>query len=202
METIEIYYSRYRYLASGQEFHLTSFVKDLSQEWGQKYYITEEAEAAIVDLINAEPLGMVNIDYWVENLWVIYGPKDVLNGKAKVKQAAWRFVADLSRNGRLWYFEKMGGHPRCGKLLMYNLDTIRSRREHNEPFQLYSNAESVFGEIITTEPQSLGFTKWLGLPESDKQAWMQQFLSWPQYYDVRTLADPIYPHPFHPELTA
>ena len=195
METTEVYIDRYRCLANGQEFNTAGFGRDLSQEWGQKYYVTEDGEAAIVDLINAEPEGMKDLDQYVETLWNKFGPRDVLNGKAKVQQAAWRFFADLSRNGRLWYFENMDGHPVCGKLIMHKLSEIDD--------QLYINANRVGKEEkLLTVLQPVTFEKWLSLPEVSKLSWMQQFLSSPQYYDVRTLSDPIHPHPFHPELTA
>jgi len=84
MKAIEIYIDRYRCLANGKEFNTAGFVRDLSQEWGQKYYVTENGEAASIDLLNAKPAGMIELDYYVESLWVDYGPKDPLNGKAKV----------------------------------------------------------------------------------------------------------------------
>ncbi len=195
METIEVYIDRYRCLANSQEFNTAGFARNLSQEWGQKYYVTEDGEAAIVDLINAKPTGMSDLDRWVEALWAEYGPKDPLNGKAKVQQAAWRFFADLSHNGRLWYFETMDGHPVCGKLVMHKPGEIDT--------QLYINAENIRqGRKILVELQPVTFEKWLGLTDAHKRLYMQQFLSSPQYYDVRTLSDPIFPHPFHPELNA
>lgn len=193
METIEVYIDRYRCLANGKEFNSAGFARDFSQEWGQKYYVTEDAEAAIIDLINDKPTGVLNLDHYVELLWLDYSPKDPLNGKAKVQQAAWRFFADLSHNGRLWYFETMDGHPVCGKLIMHKPGEIDT--------QLYVNAENLRqSKKIQAVLQAVTFKKWLGLPEADKQTWMHRFLCSPQYYDVRTLADPIYPHPFHPEL--
>ena len=194
METVEVYIDRYRCLANGKEFNTAGFARDLSQEWGQKYYVTENGEAAIVDLIKAKPIGIIELDYYVELLWVDYGPKDPLNGKAKVQQAAWRFFADLSRDGKLWYFETMDGHPVCGKLIMHKPGEIGT--------QLYINADNIRqSKKIVTELQLITFNKWLSLPEADKQSWMKQFLASPRFYEVRTLSDPIYPHPFHPEMS-
>lgn len=73
MEIVEIHVDRYRCLANGKEFNTISFAQDLSQEWGQKYYVTEDGEAAIVDLINAKPEGMVDLDSYVELLWIQSG---------------------------------------------------------------------------------------------------------------------------------
>lgn len=194
METTEVYIDRYRCLINGKEFNTAGFARDLSQEWGQKYYVTEDGEASIVDLINAKPAGMTDLDRYVELLWADYGPRDPLNGKAKVQQAAWRFFADLSRNGKLWYFETMDGHPVCGKLIMHKVEEIET--------QLYINAENIRQEMrIEVVLQPVTFTKWLGLTDAHKRFFMEQFLASPEYYDVRTLSDPIYPHPFHPEMS-
>ena len=154
-----------------------------------------------MDLINAEPEGMKDLDQYVETLWDKFGPRDVLNGKAKVQQAAWRFFADLSLNGKLWYFQRMEGHPICGRLVMYDLATLKSRREHNEKLEVYSNAERIGGESIQVELQPVTFTKWLGLSDADKQRWMKYFLATPAYYDIKNLDKPLFPHPFHPDLS-
>ena len=194
METIEIFITHFRCLVNGREFTKAGFGRDLSQEWGQKYYVTEDGEAAIVDLINAEPEGMRDLDQYVKMLWKEFGPKDVLNGLTSVQQAAWRFFADLSHNGCLWYFQRMEGHPVCGLLI---------RKPLNEEWngQFYSNAERIGGESIQVELQPVTFTKWLGLSDADKQRWMKYFLATPAYYDIKNLDKPLFPHPFHPELS-
>ena len=194
METIEVYHSFFRCLTNGKEFTTAGFGRDLSQEWGQKYYVTEDGEAAIVDLINAKPIGMADLDHYVELLWDEFSPKGVLNGKSNVRQAAWRFFADLSRNGRLWYFQRMEGHPVCGPLTLKPLEEA-----WNE--QPYVNAHSINSEILLIELQPVNFAKWLSLTDTDKRRWMQYFLTMPTYYDVNNIDKPLFPHPFHPELS-
>lgn len=194
MKTIEVYLNRFRCLANNQEFTKAGFGRDLSQEWGKKYYITEDGEAAIVDLITAKPEGMQDLDNHVELLWEKFGPKDVLNGLTNVQEAAWRFFADLSHNGRLWYFQRMKGHPICGILIMHKIDEIKD--------QLYINANRVGKEFsLLVELQPVTFTKWLGLSDEDKQRWMKYFLAIPAYYDIKNIDKPLFPHPFHPELS-
>ena len=195
METTEVYTTQYRCLANGELFTTAGFGRDLSQEYGQKYYVTEDGEAAIMDLINAMPAGMTDLDSYVELLWTHSGMNKLFDGPSSIQQAAWRFFADLSRNGRLWYFQRMNGHPVCGQLIMHKPGEIGE--------QLYVNAHRVGkGEKLLTELQPVTFEKWLSLTDARKRFYLQQFLASPQYYDVRTLSDPIYPHPFHPELTA
>lgn len=194
METTEIYINKYRCLTNEKEFTKAGFGRDLSQEWGQKYYVTEDGEAAIVDLINAKPEGMIELDHYVEMLWQGSGLNKLFDGTSDVRQAAWRFFADLSYNGRLWYFERMKGHPVCGVLIMHKPGEIKD--------QLYVNAHSVGKEEKKlVELQQVTFTKWLSLTDADKRRWMQYFLATPAYYDINNIDKPLYPHPFHPELS-
>ncbi len=195
METTEIYVTRFRCLVNGKEFNKTGVGRDLSQEYGQKYYVTEDGEAAILDMITAKPTGVVDLDCYVELLWNEFGPKDVLNGKSNVQQAAWRFFADLSRNGRLWYFERMEGHPVCGLL-------IRKPLAEEWNGQFYVNAERISGDVINSELQPVTYHKWLSLTDTEKRQWIRQFLATPAYYDINNIHNPIFPHPFHPELSA
>ena len=193
MKAITVYTTRYRCLANGKEFTTAGFGLDLSQEYGQKYYVTEDAEAAIVDLITAKPDGMSDLDHYARMLWDNFGPKDPLNGLTDVQQAAWRFFADLSHNGRLWYFQRMKGHPVCGLLNM--------RKPGELEKELYTNVHRVRNEEKLIELQPVNFAKWLGLTDADKQRWMQYFLTTPAYYDVNNIDKPLFPHPFHPELS-
>ena len=67
--------------------------------------------------------------------------------------------------------------------------------------ELYINVKHIDSTKIQAELQPVTFTKWLGLSDEDKQRWMKYFLATPAYYDIKNIDKPLFPHPFHPELS-
>lgn len=140
--------------------------------WGIKDYITEIGEVAYVEFKDKIPDVYENIDecFWIEK---------ILRNRPFFPEIddAWRYFADLSFGGKVWYAGTMNFNRLCFGENYTADDYIKSIIEEHE---------------ITVEAQPITFNKWSNLTDAEKKHHMKLFFDNPVKGSY-----PILKHTFH-----
>lgn len=146
--------------------NIAAFVKDHTNDYGIKYFLTESGEVSVVNMIdNGTPEVWNDIEKFRKleqqkhNTYTPIDFNDVI-----------RYFADLSRDGKVWYLEVMHRPKECLKNVSndHNVIEVLSQRE------------------IDSVSQLITYNKWGGLSDGEKEREMAAL-----FRDPVKCSDPI-----------
>jgi hypothetical protein len=169
MKTYKVILSKMRFGENLLEFFWSSYKDDLSLNYGEKHFITEIAEIAIINFFeDGVPEVFDEIDQFIERAWDKVQINKQSTMLSAIKQWAWRFFADLSPKGKIWYSEVMNPNEH------YYDNEI-------EKIQVISEIE------LEVEPIKLEYKKWHSLSVEQKMG----FAEWFVLMDILAMLTPI-----------
>lgn len=159
------------------EFNKSFFKDDLSLNYGEKHFITELAEIAIIDFFkDGVPEVFDEISEFIDRAWDKVQVNKQSTMLSSIRQRAWRFFADLSPKGKVWYSERIGQSEFC-----------LSKELHIA--KIISTSE------LDVEPIQLEFNKWHSLSIEQKSEFAEWFILNPI-----DSTDAIINSPYHEEM--
>lgn len=158
MRNFLISVSTERCLSNGEVFTIASFLdKNSGDGYGLKHFITEDGEVAFINMIVEKNIP----DEWDDIDKYFWDEKNSRTKYVDVNiNDAWRYFADPSRDGKLWYMEAMHYHAKCTEKI--TLERLQ-------------NSELIEEKEIFVTPQSITYNKWNNLSEEEKK-WHMNYL--------------------------
>ncbi len=145
---------------------------DEKDTYGVFYLLTQQGEVGIIDCINDKPAALDDIEQALKEntrFAALAGHR-----KNDYLQDAWRFFADTSAGGEIWYLGHIYGVPEIGGAF-----TAENRK-------LLTKLDSYQKE---EEVQKVQFTKWLSLSRSEKTEMIDLFMQNPVQQSYPILHD-------------
>lgn len=156
MDKIKVIKKKIKCTSNGTLWNIAHFADDHSNEYGIKYFITEDGEVAVVNLLDGIPPVWEDIKkHYTEELskWPSYLDLTIND--------VWRFCADRSINGKVWYLDQVKPSSDC----------FQTDQSSPSPRLIEVLEES----SIFAAPQPITFNNWEALSSEEKRDRIQDF---------------------------